>query len=356
MRATDRKSFRMFTAVLLIMMLVATSVGTALAAESAPTLSKKELDLKVSKTYTLKVKNADSKVTWSSSDKAVVTVSSKGKVTAKDAGTATVTAKVDGKKLKCKVTVTNDFADGRGTKKDPFQVKTFSQLKKIKNYRTKHFVQIADIDAKGKTLKTMFSKSKPFTGTYDGQGYTISNFVLTKANYRVGIFGEADVDSVLKDIHLDNVTAKVKTSSTLFAGALAGQTYGTIQDCSVEDINIKITDETLADADTKYIYNAAGGVVGRVSGGLITGCSAEDVTISKTRDVGGLAGAVAKDGNVEFSYVENISAKASGGAGATVGSINEGGAHACETAGDLDLSGKYRYDNNFGYTKDVNWY
>ena len=103
MRATGRKSFRMFTAVLLIMMLVATSVGTALAAESAPTLSKKELDLKVSKTYTLKVKNADSKVTWSSSDKAVVTVSSKGKVTAKDAGTATVTAKVDGKKLKCKV-------------------------------------------------------------------------------------------------------------------------------------------------------------------------------------------------------------------------------------------------------------
>ena len=45
MRATDRKSFRMFTAVLLIMMLVATSVGTALAADSVPTLSKKELDL-----------------------------------------------------------------------------------------------------------------------------------------------------------------------------------------------------------------------------------------------------------------------------------------------------------------------
>ena len=195
------------------MMLGATSVGTALAAESAPTLSKKELDLKVSKTYTLKVKNADSKVTWTSSDKAVVTVSSKGKVTAKDAGTATVTAKVDGKKLKCKVTVTNDFADGRGTKKDPFQVKTFSQLKKIKNYRTKHFVQIADIDAKGKTLKTMFSKSKPFTGTYDGQGYTISNFVLTKANYRVGIFGEADVDSVLDRHMVQFRTAPLKIST-----------------------------------------------------------------------------------------------------------------------------------------------
>ena len=337
MRATSRKSIRILTAVILIIMLVATSVCTALAEESVPALSKKELDLKVSKTFTLKVKNADSKVTWSSSDKAVVTVSSKGKVTAKDVGTATVYAKVDGKKLKCKVTVTNDFADGRGTKDDPFQVKTFTQLKKINNYRTKHFVQIADIDGKGKTLKTMFSKSKPFTGTYDGQDYTISNFVLTKANYRLGVFGEADVDSVLKNIHLENVSANVKTTSTLFAGALAGQTYGTIQDCSVNNINIKITDETLADADTKYIYNACGGVVGRVTGGLITGSSAEDVTISKTRDVGGLAGAVTKDGNVEFSYVENISAKASGGAGATVGSLNEAGAHVCDTAGELNL-------------------
>ncbi|MBR4411236.1 MAG: hypothetical protein IKT31_07940, partial [Firmicutes bacterium] len=71
MRATSKKSFRIFTAVLLIIMLVATSVCTALAEESVPALSKKELDLKVSKTFTHKEKNDDSKDTWSSSDKAV---------------------------------------------------------------------------------------------------------------------------------------------------------------------------------------------------------------------------------------------------------------------------------------------
>ena len=205
-------------------------------------------------------------------------------------------------------------------------------------------------------LKTMFSKSKPFTGTYDGQDYTISNFVLTKANYRVGIFGEASKKSVLKNIHLADVTAEVKTSSTLFAGALAGQTYGTIENCSVENITFDITDETLKDADTKYIYNAAGGVVGRISGGLITECSAENVEISKTRDVGGLAGAVTNSANVEYSYVENIYAEAGGGAGGTVGSLNKGGAHDCTAEGELELSGKYRYDNNFGYTKEVTWY
>ena len=55
--------------------------------------------------YTLKVKNAKKKVTWSSSNKKIATVTSKGKVTAKKAGIAYIYAKVSGKKLKCKIKV-----------------------------------------------------------------------------------------------------------------------------------------------------------------------------------------------------------------------------------------------------------
>ena len=53
------------------------------------------------KTLQLKVKGTTKKVTWSSSNKAVVKVSKKGKVTAKKAGTAKVTAKVGKKKYSC---------------------------------------------------------------------------------------------------------------------------------------------------------------------------------------------------------------------------------------------------------------
>lgn len=51
------------------------------------------------------VKGKSSKVTWKSSNPKAAAVNSKGKVTAKKAGKATITAKANGKTAKCKVTV-----------------------------------------------------------------------------------------------------------------------------------------------------------------------------------------------------------------------------------------------------------
>ncbi|MBQ8305380.1 MAG: Ig-like domain-containing protein [Blautia sp.] len=72
-------------------------------------LSKTSQTLYVGKTATLTatVKNTTKSVIWSSSNKNVATVSTKGKITAKKAGTATITATIKGTKVKatCKVTV-----------------------------------------------------------------------------------------------------------------------------------------------------------------------------------------------------------------------------------------------------------
>ena len=81
------------------------------AAKKKPALSKKKAVITVGKTLTLKVKNIrkKTKVTWKSKNKKIATVSKKGKVKAKKAGTAKITAsfRYQGKKYvkTCKVTV-----------------------------------------------------------------------------------------------------------------------------------------------------------------------------------------------------------------------------------------------------------
>lgn len=78
-------------------------------------ISKKTLALSKGKTAVLKITGTKSKVTWSSSNNKVAVVSQKGKVTAKKAGTATITAKAGKKRFKCKVTVKSPSASAPST-------------------------------------------------------------------------------------------------------------------------------------------------------------------------------------------------------------------------------------------------
>lgn len=68
-------------------------------------LNKSKAKITVGDTLKLKVKGAKGKVLWSTNNKKVASVSKKGVVKGKRTGKATITAKITGKNLKCKVTV-----------------------------------------------------------------------------------------------------------------------------------------------------------------------------------------------------------------------------------------------------------
>ena len=99
--------------VLILLFTIITQSGSVAYAAKKAKISKTKATLYVKNTLKLKVKGAKKKVTWSSSNKKVVKVSSKGIVTAVKKGTAKIIAKTGKQKLTCKVTVMNPTISDR---------------------------------------------------------------------------------------------------------------------------------------------------------------------------------------------------------------------------------------------------
>lgn len=106
-----RNLFKTFVLLLLIFII---PTGTA---KAAVKLNTANAEIKVGETLLLKVTGTKKKVKWSSSNKQVATVTKKGKVTAKQVGSATITAKVAKKTFRCYVTVESNFSASEATEK-----------------------------------------------------------------------------------------------------------------------------------------------------------------------------------------------------------------------------------------------
>lgn len=86
-------------------------------------ISQSKMTLTVGKSKTLMISGTTKKVSWKSGKKTVATVSSKGKVTAKAAGTAKITATVGSRKYTCVVTAKNPVTEDAQSTPTPIPVK-----------------------------------------------------------------------------------------------------------------------------------------------------------------------------------------------------------------------------------------
>lgn len=221
----------------LAMMITMLPASTVMAAKKpGAKISKAKLTLTVGQSYKLNVKNYKKKVKWSSSSKSVATVSSKGKVTAKKAGTATITAKAGKKKLKCKVTVkvksvkpTTDYQFTMTFDK-PVQL-TWSTLDaKMNTGRFDNF-------AGGMTAVFTFEQNNNAgsatpelylrTGWNDNEIIGSKNFVKDKSKKSITIkYSKAQVDKIKKAKFLYAYGCNIKIKSIKFSGKQTGFSYG----------------------------------------------------------------------------------------------------------------------------------
>lgn len=97
---------RKLTAIL-IMLCVVITMGSVKTSASRASINYAKKSLSIGKTLSLKVKGTDANITWSSNHPEIAEVNSKGKVTAKKAGNAVISASADGILLKSTITVKN---------------------------------------------------------------------------------------------------------------------------------------------------------------------------------------------------------------------------------------------------------
>ena len=102
---------------------------TAIAGLYTLKLNSSRITLNPGKSYTLKVNGTKLTPAWKSSNSKIVTVNKKGRITAKKAGTAKITATLGGKKFVCTVTVKKASASSN---------KTVQNYTKVKNYLNKN--------------------------------------------------------------------------------------------------------------------------------------------------------------------------------------------------------------------------
>ena len=242
--------------------------------------------------------------------------------------------------------VAESFAGGKGTKDDPYQIATGSQLayfaKRVnaeeygEKYADTYFELTEDIDLGGKewtpvgeTVADLIMGGHEyfvFSGNFDGNGYTIKNLTIGTETSPYsgdvcGLFGATS--GTIEDVVLENVSINYvggnHSSGYGFrmGGALVGYSMGDIVNCTVIGLDMK------AGSDGSYVaLNSIGGLVGiqdgvtTVSHSRVSGKIEES---TKQGNVGGFVGTLVKGSSAKYCGAD-VSVEVTGnGRGIAVG-------------------------------------
>ena len=211
------------------------------------------------------------------------------------------------------------FGGGSGTISDPYQI-----------YNPGHFVQLADEVNAGNTFEGVYFKLtssvdfqsygqippiggkyftvdggtgiRRFCGTFLGNNHTLFNLTITENPDQCGLFGCLGYGGLVMDLTIDGNSTITGIGD---CGAIVGsaEINTNIINCTVgENVVVKVHPDA---AGSSYSPANFGGIVGSTSG-IISSCvskaSISNSGINKTTNLGGIAGSVSNDGQVENCY------------------------------------------------------
>ncbi|WP_259391306.1 CehA/McbA family metallohydrolase [Paenibacillus sp. 1011MAR3C5] len=186
---------------------------------------------------------------------------------------------------------------GEGSEDNPYQIKSVEGLYKMHEFPDKHYVLERDIDGRGVFFEAIGANETPFTGTFDGQGHTITGvivssggaglFAINEGTIRnVGII-HADIDVRRSNVGIlvdqnDGIveyvysTGSIKGNSTV--GGLVGYLNGTVKN-------------SYSTARVHARGKQAGGIIGITNRGSVTEqVYAMGAVIAEESNAGGISG------------------------------------------------------------------
>ena len=249
---------------------------------------------------------------------------------------------------------------GNGEVNEPYLIYTAEQLNMIGLFQCiwdKHFKLMADIDLSEYTGKEFNiigwyereSNKEPFTGIFDGNGWTIRNFTWRSSGIcGIGIFSCISSEGHVKNLCIENANIDARESSVV--GVLSGVNAGTISNClatgsvtgggtigglvAVNDHGTILNSYTRVIVVGKIIYHH-GGLVGVNSGTIFGSYATEDVTGDSC--VGGLVGSNSSTGTISNCYATGV-VTGDENIGGLIGS-NSGSIFQCYAGGDVLIIG-----------------
>ena len=213
----------------------------------------------------------------------------------------------------------------------------------------------ADIELTG-SWEPIGTAQTRYTGTFDGNGKTITGLTINSSSRYVGMFGY--FDGTVKDLKLENVditssrsiqpagsvgavAGYIKSSSSITgcsvsgniviegasqAGGVVGENYGSVSQCQVNELTIT------GPSSGNSIY--LGGVVGSNSK-TVDDCQVENLTITGGSNVGGMAGQSSSSSSAPITgcSVKNSSVTGRSSSGGVVGVFYSGEIAGCSVDG-----------------------
>ena len=226
------------------------------------------------------------------------------------------------------------------------EISDWNDLDNVRNDLNGDYVLVNDLDSETNGYAGIGDDFTPigvglsgnFNGTFDGQGYQISDLVVSIDADSVGLFGAVSRDTSQFTI-IENLSVSGSVTNTGenprtggLAGFLDGDGGGEIKNC-------------VSHVDVTSSGGEVGGLVGRVQLDTVTDSYATGSVDGGGSDVGGLVGTNTQ-GTIQTSYA--VGPVTAGNAGGLVGDVSNG--TVTDSYWDTETSGESTSDGGTGLT------